>query len=90
MSRGFENECGCGSRNECGGGCGGGFGGDRIPSFLRSLSPGIRVTLQYDHQRPACGIFQGFDCGNILLTEYDGFPGLVRIAVNRVNAVSVF
>lgn len=64
------------------------FDGDSIICFLRTLSPGIGVVLQYDCQPPAFGTFQGFQGGNIILTNYNGFPGLVRIAVNRVNAVS--
>ena len=64
--------------------------GDRIPAFLTTLSPGIRVELQYDHQPPARGTFQGFERGNVLLTDYDGFPGLVRIAANRINAVAPY
>lgn len=58
--------------------------------FLMSLSPGIRVSLQYDCQPPACGVFQGFQGGYVILTEYNGFPGLVRIVANRINAVSPF
>lgn len=65
------------------------FGGS-ASQFLRQLSPGIGVVLQYDDQRPAFGVFQGFQGGNVILTNYNGFPGLVRIAANRVNAVSPF
>ncbi len=65
------------------------FGGTAA-QFLRQLSPGIGVVLQYDDQRPAFGVFQGFQGGNVILTNYNGFPGLVRIAANRVNAVSPF
>lgn len=58
--------------------------------FLRTLSPGISVVLQYDCAPPAFGVFQGFQGGNVILTNFNGFPGLVRIAANRVNAVSPF
>lgn len=61
-----------------------------IRNFLRSLSPGTRVTLQYDCQSPSQGIFQGFQDGDVLLSDFDGFNGLVRIALNKVNAVSVW
>jgi|GEM_PF-3669511 len=61
-----------------------------MSEFLETLSPGIQVILQYDHRPPAYGTFQGFENGNIILTDYDGFPGLVRIASEKVNAVSPF
>ncbi len=62
--------------------------GSSIVNFLRTLSPGIGVVLQYNDRPPAFGVFQGFQGGNVILTNYNGFPGLVRIAANRVNAVS--
>ena len=65
-----------------------GRGGNSITNFLSTLSPGINVMLQYDDQQPAFGTFQGFEYGNVILTDYNGFSGLVRIAVDRVNAVS--
>lgn len=65
-------------------------GNEGILRFLDSLSPGTNVVLQYNSQCPACGTFQGFQDGDVLLTNFDGFPGLVRIAPNKVNAVSVF
>ncbi|MGE5653730.1 MAG: hypothetical protein ACM3ZQ_05605 [Bacillota bacterium] len=58
--------------------------------FLRQLSPGIGVVLQYDCMPPAFGTFQGFQNGNVILSNYNGFPGLVRINPERVNAVSPF
>lgn len=58
--------------------------------FLRTLSPGICVALQYDCQPPAFGVFQGFQCGFVILSDYNGFPGLVRIAACKINAVSPF
>ncbi len=61
-----------------------------IAAFLRSLTPGIGVVVQYDDQPPSFGIFQDLRDGNLLLTNYNGYPGLVRLAVERVNAVSVF
>ncbi|MCP8970804.1 hypothetical protein [Ectobacillus ponti] len=63
---------------------------DNIVNFLRSLSPGTCVVLQYDHQKPAKGIFQGFQNGNVILSDYNGFPGLVRLNPCEINAVSPF
>ncbi len=65
------------------------FRGNNIAGFLRRLSPGTRVVLQYNDQPPASGIFEGFQNGTVILTNFNGFPGLVRIAVNSINAVSV-
>jgi hypothetical protein len=56
--------------------------------FLNTLSPGMGVMLQYDCMPPAFGIYQGFQCGYVILNDYNGFPGLVRIIANRINAVS--
>jgi hypothetical protein len=70
--------------------CGGDLFGSSAAQFLRTLSPGINVVLQYDCAPPAFGTFQGFQGGNVILTNFNGFPGLVRIAANRVNAVSPF
>lgn len=81
------------------GGCGfggiGGYGnvlgiGSETAQFLSTVSPGVRVSLQYDCQPPAFGVFQGFQGGNVILSNYNGFPGLVRIAASRINAVSPF
>ncbi|MCP8967207.1 hypothetical protein [Ectobacillus ponti] len=58
--------------------------------FLGTLSPGTRVTLQYDAQRPAAGVFQGFQNGNVLLSNFNGFPGVTRVAASRINAVAPF
>nr|WP_245592187.1 hypothetical protein [Ectobacillus panaciterrae] len=60
-----------------------------IARFLRTLNSGTTVVLQYDDQAPARGIFAGFQNGNLLLSNFNAFPGLTRINVNRVNAVSV-
>ena len=60
-----------------------------IAQFLRTLSPGTRVFLQFNDRAPATGIFQGFQNGTVILTNFDGFPGLVHIAVRSINAVSV-
>ncbi len=68
----------------------GGEHGASIAVFLRLLSPGIEVVVQYDDQPPSFGVFQGLRDGNLLLTSYNGYPGLVRLDLGRVNAVSVF
>ena len=60
-----------------------------IIRFLRKLSPGTRVVLQYDAQPPASGIFQGFQNGTVILSNFNDFPGIVRIKSNRINAISV-
>ncbi|WP_051317214.1 hypothetical protein [Ectobacillus panaciterrae] len=60
-----------------------------IVGFLKRLSPGTCVVLQFDDRRPATGTFQGFENGTVILTNFDGFPGLVRIKVKSINAVSV-
>ncbi|MGE5654109.1 MAG: hypothetical protein ACM3ZQ_07550 [Bacillota bacterium] len=75
-----------------GGNLGGKFGGcnSAVAQFLATVSPGVSVVLQYDCMPPAYGCFQGFQCGNVILTNYNGFPGLVRIAANRINAVSTW
>lgn len=65
-----------------------GIGKSPAAQFLTTVSPGIGVVLQYDCMPPAFGTFQGFQGGNVILTNYNGFPGLVRIAANRINAVS--
>ncbi|MCL6548005.1 MAG: hypothetical protein K6T30_03750 [Alicyclobacillus sp.] len=60
-----------------------------IARFFAQLSLGTVVTVQYDDRPPATGIFQGFQNGNVLLSNFNGFPGLTRLAVRRINAVSV-
>ncbi|WP_155891094.1 hypothetical protein [Ectobacillus panaciterrae] len=62
---------------------------NNVVRFLRRLSPGTRVVLQFDDQRPASGVFQGFQNGTVILTDFNGFPGLVHISVKSINAVSV-
>ncbi|WP_155891175.1 hypothetical protein [Ectobacillus panaciterrae] len=62
---------------------------NNVVRFLRRLSPGTRVVLQFDDQPPASGVFQGFQNGTVILTNFNGFPGLVHISVKSINAVSV-
>ncbi|MEW9576709.1 hypothetical protein U9K47_15325, partial [Bacillus toyonensis] len=44
------------------GGCSGGYGyeNEGIRQFLRTLSPGTCIVIQYDSQRPVRAVFQGF------------------------------
>ncbi len=65
-----------------------GYGGYGNIGFLSTLSPGVPLVLQYDFQPPAFGTFQGFQDGLALISNYNGFPGLVRIPVGLINAVS--
>lgn len=81
-------------------GCGGGCdkkdnhnnnhvaGANDLTPFIRQLSPGTRVTVQYDCQPPVCGTFQGFQNGFVLLDNFNGFPGLTRLLANKINAIS--
>ncbi|PER90924.1 hypothetical protein [Bacillus cereus] len=58
--------------------------------FLRTLTPGTCIVLQYDCQPPTSTTFQGFQGNNvIILSDFDCFPGLARIAINKINAVSI-
>jgi hypothetical protein len=58
--------------------------------FLRTLTPGTCIVIQYDCQPPTSATFQGFQ-GNdvIILSDFDCFPGLARIAINKINVVSI-
>jgi hypothetical protein len=78
MADGFNNAAAMGA-GEC-----------NLTPFLASLSPGMGVVLQYDCQPPAFGVFQGFQGGFVILSDYNGYPGLVRIAACRINAVSPY
>ncbi|KMN43190.1 hypothetical protein [Bacillus sp. LK2] len=58
--------------------------------FLRTLTPGTCIVIQYDRQPPTSATFQGFQGNNvIILSDFDCFPGLARIAVNRINVISI-
>ncbi|SEG87686.1 hypothetical protein SAMN04487919_15410 [Bacillus sp. ok061] len=58
--------------------------------FLRTLTPGTCLVIQYDCQPPTSATFQGFQGNNvIILSDFDCFPGLARIAINKINVVSV-
>ncbi|SCB71620.1 hypothetical protein [Bacillus mycoides] len=58
--------------------------------FLRTLTPGTCIVIQYDSQRPTSATFQGFQGNNvIILSDFDCFPGLARIAINKINVISI-
>ncbi|WP_089608099.1 hypothetical protein [Bacillus cereus] len=58
--------------------------------FLQTLTPGTCIVLQYDCQPPTSATFQGFQGNNvIILSDFDCFPGLARIAINRINVISI-
>jgi hypothetical protein len=58
--------------------------------FLRTLTPGTCVVIQYDCQPPTSATFQGFQGNNvIILSDFDCFPGLARIAINKINVISI-
>ncbi|MGF9815382.1 hypothetical protein [Bacillus toyonensis] len=62
---------------------------DGILQFLRRLSPGTSIVLQYNSQRPTTATFQGFQNGAIILSDFDGFPGLAHLAIQAVNVISL-
>ncbi|MEW9576505.1 hypothetical protein U9K47_14110, partial [Bacillus toyonensis] len=57
--------------------------------FLRRLSPGTSIVLQYNSQRPTTATFQGFQNGAIILSDFDGFPGLAHLAIRAVNVIAL-
>jgi len=61
-----------------------------IIQFLRSLSPGTLVTLQFD-AFPAfiTARFQGFQGGVALFSQFDGLAGLVRLSPSSINLISI-
>ncbi|MED2039631.1 hypothetical protein P4V58_21170 [Bacillus wiedmannii] len=61
-----------------------------LAQFLHTLTPGTCIVLQYDCQPPTSATFQGFQGNNvIILSDFDCFPGLARIAINRINVISI-
>ncbi|OTW93152.1 hypothetical protein BK702_04900 [Bacillus thuringiensis serovar cameroun] len=57
--------------------------------FLRRVSPGTNIVLQYDSQRPTTAIFQGFQNGAVMLSDFDGFPGLAYLAIHAIHVISL-
>ncbi|MEW9574411.1 hypothetical protein U9K47_02890 [Bacillus toyonensis] len=62
---------------------------DGILHFLRRLSPGTSIVLQYNSQRPTTATFQGLQNGTIILSDFDGFPGPAHLATRAVNVISL-
>ncbi|MGE6599898.1 hypothetical protein [Bacillus proteolyticus] len=61
-----------------------------LRQFLRTLTPGTCIVIQFDSQPPTSATFQGFQGNNvIILSDFDCFPGLARIAINKINVVSI-
>ncbi|MGF9815387.1 hypothetical protein ABEX49_24825 [Bacillus toyonensis] len=60
-----------------------------ILHLLRRLSPGTDIVLQYNSQRPTTATFQGFQNGAIILSDFDGFPGLAHLVIQAVNVISL-
>ncbi|HDR7657949.1 TPA: hypothetical protein QCX68_003431 [Bacillus wiedmannii] len=61
-----------------------------LAQFLHTLTPGTCIVIQYDCQPPTSATFQGFQGNNvIILSDFDCFPGLARIAINRINVISI-
>ncbi|GAB6482040.1 hypothetical protein J0818_29485 [Bacillus cereus] len=57
---------------------------------LRTLTLGACIVIQYDCQPPTIATFQGFQGNNvIILSDFDCFPGLARIAINKINVISI-
>ncbi|OOR07099.1 hypothetical protein BW897_30545 [Bacillus cereus] len=57
--------------------------------FLRRLSPGTGIVLQYNCKRPTTATFHGFQNGAIILSDFDGFPGLAHLAIQAMNVISL-
>ncbi|WP_305927792.1 hypothetical protein [Bacillus mycoides] len=66
-----------------------GYSTNSILQFVRQLSPGTCIVLQYDSQPPTTGIFQGFQNGLVILSDFDCFPGLAHLAVDKINVISL-
>ncbi|EOP77985.1 hypothetical protein IGM_06744 [Bacillus cereus HuB4-4] len=65
-------------------------GNPGLLQFLRTLTPGTCLVIQYDCQKPTSATFQGFQGNNVIIvSDFDCFPGLARIAVNKINVISV-
>uniref|UniRef100_UPI003F5763EC hypothetical protein n=1 Tax=Bacillus fungorum TaxID=2039284 RepID=UPI003F5763EC len=55
-------------------------GNPGLLQFLRTLTPGTCLVIQYDCQKPASATFQGFQGNNVIIvSDFDCFPGLARI-----------
>lgn len=57
--------------------------------IFQQIGLGTVVYVQYDSQAFTRGIFQGFQNGTVLLSNFNGFTGLARLNIHRINAVVV-
>ncbi|MFT4139823.1 MAG: hypothetical protein QM671_12595 [Bacillus sp. (in: firmicutes)] len=98
MGFGFDGSCGCNrcndhreqSRRETQTVNVNNVSNPELLQFLRTLAPGTCLVIQYDCQPPTSATFQGFQGNNvIILSDFDCFPGLARIVINKINVVSV-
>ncbi|WP_130068240.1 hypothetical protein [Bacillus albus] len=65
-------------------------GNPGLLQFLRTLTPGTCLVIQYDCQKPASATFQGFQGNNVIIvSDFDCFPGLARIAIEKINVISI-
>ncbi|MED3202111.1 hypothetical protein [Bacillus toyonensis] len=62
---------------------------DGILHFLRRLSPGTCIVFQYDSQPPTTATFQGIQNGLVILSDFDCFPGLAHIDIQKINVISL-
>ncbi|WP_257155384.1 hypothetical protein [Bacillus cereus] len=60
-----------------------------ILHFLRRLSPGTCIVIQYDCQPPVAATFQGFQNGLVILSDFDCFPGLAHLVVDKINVITL-
>ncbi|OPA38172.1 hypothetical protein [Bacillus cereus] len=61
-----------------------------LAPFLHTLTPGTCIVIQYDCQPPTSATFQGFQGNNVIIvSDFDCFPGLARIAINKINVISI-
>ncbi|MES5955955.1 hypothetical protein QCI42_21685 [Bacillus fungorum] len=60
-----------------------------ISQFLRRISSGICLMIQYISNSPSSGIYQGGQNGTVLLSNFNGLLGITWIAINEIHAVSL-
>ncbi|MGG5741984.1 hypothetical protein [Bacillus cereus group sp. IBL03679] len=69
--------------------CNAGYYTNGILRFLRRLSPGTCIVIQYDCQPPVAATFQGFQHGLVILSDFDCFPGLAHLVVDKINVITL-
>ncbi|WP_353054979.1 hypothetical protein [Bacillus thuringiensis] len=60
-----------------------------ILHFLKRLSPGTCIVIQYNSQPPTTATFQGFQNGLVILSDFDCFPGLAHVCIQKINVISL-